>query len=126
MAQKLDMNAVNSNENTQKSFPNEQPKRKNWTDVSGFCKTVFVNEFGVKGGGNRYSYSACISSTDKDGNKCWSYVDLKFKNGIPTPKQKGKYSLDIKDGFWSFWTDKEGRDHLQVIVMDCDWYAHEN
>lgn len=68
-------------------------------------------------------YSTSISNKKEDGTYENMYLTINFKKGVELENQT---KIDIKNGFFSFYTNKEGRKIPKIIVTEFETDSIEN
>lgn len=69
--------------------------------------TLFCNEYG--------NYSTSVSNKKEDGTYENMYIAVNLKKGVNIPN---KTKINIKDGFLSFYINKEKVNVPKIVIMD--------
>jgi len=70
---------------------------------------IFKNEKGM--------YNTTISNKREDGTYENMRISVNFKKGIEV---ENKTKINIKDGFLSFWKNKDGLPQVKLVIMDFE------
>lgn len=71
---------------------------------------------------NTYGYSTLCKNKDQNGNEQKCYLNIQFKRGLEPSGEKTV--MNIEDGFFSCYRDKNGNVLPKLVVMA--WYPEEN
>lgn len=70
---------------------------------------------------NTYGYSTLCKNKDQNGNEQKCYLNIQFKRGLEPSGEKTV--MNIEDGFFSCYRDKNGNTLPKLVVMA--WYPDE-
>ena len=70
---------------------------------------IFKNEKGM--------YNTTISNKKEDGTYENMRISVNFRKGIEI---EDKTKINIKDGFLSFWKNKDGLPQVKLVIMDFE------
>lgn len=70
---------------------------------------IFKNEKGL--------YCTTISTKKEDGSYENMRISVNFRKGI---ELENKTDIEIKDGFLSFWKNKDNQFQLKLVILDFD------
>ena len=70
---------------------------------------IFKNEKGM--------YNTTISNKKEDGTYENMRISVNFRKGIEI---EDKTKINIKDGFLSFWKNKDGLPQIKLVIMDFE------
>lgn len=90
---------------------------RSWTDVSGKMR-VWGKEIETKKS-SFVSYSTSVGSKNENGEYDNVYYNVRFKKD-EAPDLLGSFIIDVKKGFLTVTTDKEGSTYPAVMILDYE------
>lgn len=66
---------------------------------------------------NQYGYTTSISNKKEDGTYENMFIQVNFKKGVEV---EHKTKIDVKNGFMSFYTNKNEQQILKLIITEFD------
>lgn len=70
----------------------------------------------------KIGYSTSISNKNEDGKYMYMYIPVKLPKGT---ELEDKTNIEIKKGFLTFYTTKDGKNQLKLVVMDFESRAYD-
>lgn len=67
------------------------------------------------------AYSTSISNKNEEGKKVYIYIPVQFPKGT---ELEDKTNIEIKKGFLTFFTTKDGKNQIKLVVMDFESRAY--
>lgn len=67
------------------------------------------------------AYSTSISNKNQDGKYNYIYIPVQFPKGT---ELDDKTNIEIKKGFLTFYTTKDGKNQIKLVVMDFESRAN--
>lgn len=68
------------------------------------------------------AYSTSVSHKNEDGKYVYMYIPVQFPKGT---ELEDKTNIEIKKGFLTFFTTKDGKNQLKLVVMDFESRAYD-